>query len=71
MELLTQMVEFTCNGSSYGQEAKDEKVEEVKVCHKFDADIEALGVFYGLEPGSEVEGPATGPPTNLSENSPP
>lgn len=55
MELLTQMVEFTCNGSSYGQETKDEKVEEVKVCHKYDADIEALGVFYGLGPGSEVE----------------
>ena len=55
MELLTQMVEFTCNGSSYGQETKDEKVEEVKVCHKYDADIEALGVFYGLKPDSEVE----------------
>ena len=55
MELLTQMVEFTCNGSSYGQKTKDEKVEEVKVCHKYDADIEALGVFYGLGPGSEVE----------------
>ena len=54
MELLTQMVEFTCNGSSYGQETKDEKVEEVKFCHKYDADIEALGVFYGLEPGSEI-----------------
>lgn len=55
MELLTQMVEFTCNGSSYGQETKDEKVEEVKVCHKYDADIEALGVFYPLEAGSEIE----------------
>lgn len=33
----------------------DEKVEEVKVCHKYDADIEALGVFYGLDPDSEVE----------------
>ena len=56
MELLTQMVEFTCNGSSYGQETKDEKGEEVKVCRKYDADIEALGVFFGssLEPGELV-----------------
>ncbi len=55
MELLQQLIEFTCNGSNYGQKTKDEKVEEVKICHKYDADIEALGVFYGLEPGSEVE----------------
>lgn len=56
MELLTQLIQFTCNGSNYGHETMDdEKVEEVKVCHKYDADIEALGVFYGLDPDSEVE----------------
>jgi hypothetical protein len=55
MELLQQLIEFTCNGSNYGQETKDEKVEEVKICHKFDADIEALGLFFSLEPGSEIE----------------
>lgn len=52
MELLTQLIQFTCNGSNYGHETMDdEKVEEVKVCHKYDADIEALAVFYSLEPG--------------------
>ena len=55
MELLQQLIEFTANGGSYGQETKNEKVEEVKVCHKFDTDIEALGVFYSMEPGGEIE----------------
>ena len=56
MELLTQLIQFTCNGSNYGHETMDdEKVEEVKVCHKYDADIEALGVFFCLEPGREIE----------------
>lgn len=56
MELLTQLIQFTCNGSNYGHETMDdEKVEEVKVCHKYDADIEALGVFFCLEPGREVQ----------------
>ena len=55
MELLTQLIQFTCNGSNYGHETMDdEKVEEVKVCHKYDAEIEALGVFFCLEPGGEI-----------------
>lgn len=56
MELLQQLIEFTANGSNYGHETMDdEKVEEVKVCHKYDADIEALGVFFCLDPGREVQ----------------
>ena len=56
MELLQQLIEFTTNGSNYGHETMDdEKVEEVKVCHKYDADIEALGVFFCLDPGREVQ----------------
>jgi len=53
MELLEQMIAFVANGGNYGQKPMKQE-PEVIINGKFDTDIEALDVFYSLEPGSEI-----------------
>ena len=61
MELLEQLIEFTANGGNYVKpETTEAPATEVIIKQKpqptrnYDADIEALSVFYSLDPGSEV-----------------
>ena len=62
MELLEQLIEFTANGGNYVKsEMSEAPATEVIIKQKsqptrnYDADIEALSVFYSLDPGSEIE----------------
>ena len=62
MELLEQLIEFTANGGNYVKsEMSEAPATEVIIKQKsqptrnYDADIEALSVFYSLDSGSEIE----------------
>ena len=61
MELLEQLIEFTANGGNYVKpETTEAPATEVIIKQKpqptrnYDADIEALSVFYQFEPGTTI-----------------
>ena len=56
MELLQQMIEFTANGNHLESAKREKPANEViiKSRKNYDEDIEALSVFYPMEPGTTI-----------------
>ena len=56
MELLQQMIEFTANGNHLESAKRENPTSElvIKSRKNYDDDIEALSVFYPMEPGTSI-----------------
>ena len=58
MELLQQLIEFTANGNivppTRTLQTTAPKTEKPKLTRKYDDDINALAVFYSMEPGTVI-----------------